>query len=83
MRRYPSPQQRLSELDAEEAGRGVTRNLGIEAVGKPSDHGGIVVEQVGRNRKIVVVDDRADGLAEPAELGLDRPFDRGDVGMAA
>jgi hypothetical protein len=82
MRRYPPPQQRLAELDAEEAGRGVTRNLGIEAVGKPSHHGGIVVEQLGRNREIVV-DDRADGLAEPAELGLDRPFDRGDVGVAA
>ena len=83
MRRDAALFQRLAELDAQEAGGGVARDARIEAVGQAAHHGRIFVEQFRHDREIVVVDDRVDPPAEPAELGLDGAGDRVDVGAAA
>src|SRR6516165_8495012 len=83
MRGHAAPLQRLAELDAQETGRGVARDPRVEAVDQPADHGGILVEQFGYDREIVVVDDCVDALVQSAELALDGSRDRVDIGLAA
>jgi hypothetical protein len=83
MRGHATLFQRLAKLHPQEAAGRIARDAGMETVHQTARRGRILVEQLGQNGEIVVVDYRVDPMPERRELVLYRLYDTANFAAAA